>query len=132
MGGQVADVGGCEACGPERLLHADAHGFAVVLLTYPREAVGGCNALKAFLCSDLSLSDEEVLEHYSHRWKIEVMFKQQKRYLGLKSFMIRSAKAIDRFLIILTLAWFWFTWQAGSVLPFSAGIRRYRGALSIF
>lgn len=105
---------------------------AVVLLTYPRETFGVCTALKAFLCSDLSLSDEEVLEHYSHRWKIEVMFKQQKRYLGLKSFMIRSAKAIDRFLIILTLAWFWFTWQAGSVLPFSAGIRRYRGALSIF
>lgn len=79
---------------------------AVVLLTYPKEAFGVCTALKVFLCSDLSLSDEEVLEHYSHRWKIEVMFKQQKQYLGLKSFMIRSAKAIDRFLIILTLAWF--------------------------
>ena len=46
--------------------------------------------------------------------------------------MIRSAKAIDRFLIILTLAWFWFTWEAGAVLPFSVGIRRYRGTLSIF
>lgn len=79
---------------------------AVVLLTYPKEAFGVCTALKVFLCSDLSLSDEEVLVHYSHRWKIEVMFKQQKQYLGLKSFMIRSAKAIDRFLIILTLAWF--------------------------
>lgn len=105
---------------------------AVVLLTYPKDAFRVCTALKAFLCSDLSLSDEEVLEHYSHRWKIEVMFKQQKRYLGLKSFMIRSAKAIDRFLIILTLAWFWFTWETGAVLPFSVGIRRYRGALSIF
>ena len=77
---------------------------AVVLLTYPKEAFGVCTALKVFLCSDLSLSDEQVLEHYSHRWKIEVMFKQQKQYLGLKSFMIRSAKVIDRFLIILTLA----------------------------
>ena len=46
---------------------------AVVLLTYPKEAFGVCTALKVFLCSDLSLSDEEVLEHYSHRWKIEVM-----------------------------------------------------------
>lgn len=102
-----------------------------MLLTYPKEAFGVCTALKASLCSDLSLSDEEVLEHYSHRWKIEVMFKQQKRYLGLKYFMIRSAKAIDRFLFILTLAWFWFTWQAGSVLPFPVGIHRYRGVLSI-
>lgn len=104
---------------------------AVVLLTYPKEAFGVCTALKVFLCSDLSLSNEEVLEHYSHRWKIEVMFKQQKQYLGLKSFMIRSAKAIDRFLIILTLAWFWFTRKTGFVLPFSVGIRRYRGLLSI-
>ena len=104
---------------------------AVVLLTYPKEAFGVCTALKVFLCSDLSLSDEEVLEHYSHRWKIEVMFKQQKQYLGLKSFMIRSAKAIDRFLIILTLAWFWFTRETEFLLPFSVGIRRYRGILSI-
>ncbi len=51
---------------------------AVVLLTYPKEAFGVCTALKVFLCSDLSLSDVEVLEHYSHRWKIEIMFKQQK------------------------------------------------------
>ena len=60
------------------------------------------------------------------------MFKQQKQYLGLKSFMIRSAKAIDRFLIILTLAWFWFTRETEFLLPFSVGIRRYRGILSIF
>ena len=46
--------------------------------------------------------------------------------------LIRSAKAIDRFLIILTLAWFWFTQKTGFVLPFSVGIRRYRGLLSIF
>ena len=45
--------------------------------------------------------------------------------------LIRSAKAIDRFLIILTLAWFWFTQKTGFVLPFSVGIRRYRGLLSI-
>ena len=105
---------------------------AIVLLTYPKEAFGVCTALKVFLCSDLSLSDEEVLEHYSHRWKIEVMFKQQKQYLGLKSFMIRSAKAVDRFLIILPLAWFWFTRETELLLPFSVGIRRYRGILSIF
>ena len=55
-----------------------------------------------------------------------------KAILWLKSFMIRSAKAIDRFLIILTLAWFWFTRQTGVVLPFSVSIRRYRGSLSIF
>ena len=65
--------------------------------------------MKVFLCSDFTLTDAEILEHYTHRWKIEVMFKQQKRYLGLKSFMIRTAMAIDRFRIILTVAWFFLT-----------------------
>ena len=105
---------------------------AVVLLTYPKEAFGVRTALKLFLCSDLRLSDEEILEHYTHRWKIEVMFKQQKHYLGLKSFMVRSAKAIDRFLIILEIAWFCFTWVSGGAMPFSQGLRHYRGYLSIF
>ena len=105
---------------------------AIVLLTYPKEAFGVCTALKVFLCSDLSLSDEEVLEHYSHRWQIEVMFKQQKHYLGLKSFMIRSAIAIDRLLIIMTIAWFCFSWRTGCAMPFSMGIQYYRTPLAIF
>lgn len=62
---------------------------AVVLLTYPKGKFGVCNTLKVFLCSDLTLTGAEILEHYTHRWKIEVMFKQQKRYLGLKSFMMQ-------------------------------------------
>lgn len=71
-----------------------------------KEKFGVGNTLKVFLCSDFTLTDAEILERYTHRWKIEVMFKQQKRYLGLKSFMIRTATAIDRFRIILTVAWF--------------------------
>lgn len=84
-----------------------------------------------FLCSDFTLTDAEILEHYTHRWKIEVMFKQQKRYLGLKSFMIRTAIAIDRFLIILTVAWFFLTCKNGVFLPLYVGIRSYRGVLAI-
>ena len=45
---------------------------------------------------------------------------------------LRSAKAIDRFPIILTLTWLWFTRETELLLPFSVGIRRYRGILSIF
>ena len=71
-------------------------GHAVVLLSYPKHSFRKESALRLFLCSDSSLSDEEILSHYSRRWKIEVMFKQHKMYLGLKSVMVRSAKAIDR------------------------------------
>ena len=82
---------------------------AVVLLSYPETAVGKKNALRVFLCSDASLSDQTILEYYAHRWKIEVFFRSHKRYMGLKSFMVRSAKAIDRLLLILSVAHFFFS-----------------------
>ena len=104
---------------------------AVVLLTYPKEKFGTCNTLEVFLCSDFTLTGAEILEHYTHRWEIEVMFKQQKRYLGLKSLMIRTAIAIDRFLIILTVAWAFLTCKDGVPQPLCVGARRYRGVLSI-
>ena len=72
---------------------------AVVLLSYPNASVGKKNALRVFLCSDTSLSDETILDYYANRWSIEVFFRSHKRYLGLKSFMVRSAKAFDRLLL---------------------------------
>lgn len=105
---------------------------AVILLTFPKNAFGKKNALRVFICSDISLSDEEILSHYTHRWKIEVMFKQHKMYMGLKSFMVRSVKAIDRLLIIFPLAHFFFVFGMGTSLPFSTGIRLVRDMLCIF
>ncbi len=105
---------------------------AVVLLSYPKDAFGNKKALRVFICSDSDLSDEEILSHYTHRWKIEVMFKQQKMYLGLKSFMIRSAKAIDRLLVILPLAHFFFIVLFDAMLSLSDAIRRFRALLCSF
>ncbi len=102
---------------------------AVVLLSYPKDAFGNSQALRVFLCSDLSLDDRTILEYYSHRWKIEVMFRSQKRYMGFKSFMVRAAKAFDRLLTILCLAHFFFTCGFGSNLPFEASIRSCRASL---
>lgn len=45
--------------------------------------------------------------------------------------MIRAAIAIDRFLIILTVAWFSLTCKNGVLLPLYAGIRSYRGVLAV-
>lgn len=83
---------------------------AAVLLFYPKDAFGSKKALSVFICSDLGLSDEEILSHYTHRWKIEAMFKMQKMYMGLKSFMVRPAKAIDRLTCYLSLSSFLFLW----------------------
>ena len=105
---------------------------AVVLLSYPKDAFGSKKALRVFICSDFGLSDGEILSHYTHRWKIEVMFKQQKMYLGLKSFMVRSAIAIDRLFVILPLAHLFFIVLFDAALPLSAAIRRFRTLLGSF
>ena len=105
---------------------------AVVLLSYPKNAFGKKIALRVFVCSDLKLSDAEILKHYSHRWKIEVMFKQHKMYMGLKSFMVRSAMAIDRLFIILPLAHFFLIAFWGDFLPWSAAIHRFRAICATF
>jgi len=39
----------------------------------------------AIVSTDLSLSDEEIIRIYGFRWNIEVNFKIQKQYLGLKT-----------------------------------------------
>lgn len=90
---------------------------AVVLLSYPVNRFGKTESLRAFLCSDTTLTDEEILEHYSHRWKIEVMFRNYKQRFGVKTFMVRTALAIDRLLIVAVFAGFVFhalNWTPGA------------------
>ena len=107
-------------------------GHAAVLLSYPKNAFGKGQALRLFLCSDSSFSDEEILSHYTRRWKIEVMFKQHKMYLGLKSFMVRSAKAIDRMLVIFPFVHFFFLSLSAFRGSLSAGIHLFRDFLCTF
>jgi hypothetical protein len=99
---------------------------AVILLTYPKAQFGVKSAFRAFICTDTDLSDNEILEHYAHRWSIETFFQLQKKYFGLNKFMIRSVKAIDSFLIILAVAHFFFTTALGKLLSFADSIHFLR------
>ena len=38
-----------------------------------------------FVCTDMTLSEEDILQLYTHRWKIEVYFKVSKNYLKLRT-----------------------------------------------
>jgi len=98
----------------------------VVLITYPHDCFGEKSALRAFICTDLSMDSADILNHYANRWQIEVFFKQMKHYFGLDKFMIRSAAAIDRFLIILSLAYFFYVTALGFAISFSNGVRNLR------
>ena len=66
-----------------------------------------------------------------NRWRIEVMFRSQKRYMGFNSFMVRTVKALARLLVILSLAHFFFSCGQGLILPFHTGLRFARAAFGI-
>ena len=80
---------------------------AVVLISYPEDAFGNPQALRAFLCTDMELDSPTILQYYRNRWDIEVFFKQQKNLFGFGGYQIRCTKGIERFWLILSLASFY-------------------------
>ena len=99
---------------------------AVVLITYPEKAFGKEHALRAFLCTDVSLDCATILEYYRNRWGIEVFFKQQKNLLGFSGYQMRSARGIDRFWIILTLVSMYCVIGGEQTVPLGDGVRSLR------
>ena len=77
---------------------------AIVLFSYPEKAFGKPKALRTFLCMDVSLSTNEILDNYVCRWPIEVFFRQCKNKLALDSYQIRSAQGIRRYWLIMSFA----------------------------
>lgn len=55
-------------------------------------------------------------------------FHSHKRYMDLKSFMVRAAQALDRLPLVLALAHLPFPCALGHVVPFRAGLRLCRAA----
>ena len=99
---------------------------AAVLITYPENAFGKANALRAFLCTDVSLDTPTILEYYRKRWKIEVFFKQQKNLLGFSGYQMRSLNGIDRFWILLSLVSFYCVVGGEQLVPLGDGVRSLR------
>ena len=79
---------------------------AVILLTYPEKAFGNPKALRAFISTNVSLCTKEILDCYVERWSIEVFFRQCKNTLALDSYQIRSSKGIQRYWLLMSLAYF--------------------------
>ncbi|MBJ6361635.1 IS701 family transposase [Paenibacillus sp. MAHUQ-46] len=69
---------------------------AVILLCWPEQAFGEQKALRAFLCTDVSLTTETICTYYSKRWPIEIFFRQSKNNLGFDTYQVRSATAFIR------------------------------------
>lgn len=62
-------------------------------------------ALSYFMSTDLSFSTKTVLQGYSWRWSGEVVNFYTKTQLGLADFRVRSYEAVDRYMVVVHLAW---------------------------
>jgi hypothetical protein len=62
-------------------------------------------ALSYFMSTDLSCSTKAVLQGYSWRWSCEVVNFYTKTQLGLADFRVRSYAAVDRYMVVVHLAW---------------------------
>lgn len=97
---------------------------AVVLLSWPEDALFKEGALKVFICTETEIDTQMILSHYSKRWPIEIFFRQNKMELGLDRYQIRSAKAIKRFWILNMLTYFYcVTGTTESFCPFGIGLK---------
>lgn len=63
------------------------------------------NALSYFMSTDFSCSTQAVLQGYSGRWSCEVVNFYTKTQLGLADFRVRSYEAVDRYMVVVHLAW---------------------------
>ena len=94
---------------------------AVVLLSYPEKAFGNPKALRAFLSTDVSLTANEILLYYICRWPIEIFFRQCKDKLALDRYQIRSAKGIQRYWLLMSLAHYICVMGTGKSCSFGNG-----------
>ncbi len=94
---------------------------AVVLLSYPEKVFGNPKALLAFLSTDVSLTTNEILSCYVCRCPIEVFLRQRKNKLALESYQIRSAKGIQRYWLLMSLAHYICVMGTGKSCSFENG-----------
>lgn len=72
---------------------------------------------KYFLCTNLSLSPEEILTFYQKRWPIEVDNYYVKQLLGLGDFRVQSYEAVEKWFAIIFLAYTFLQWRLNHARP---------------
>jgi len=95
---------------------------SVVLLSWPEQAYKNPKALRAFICTDISLETTTILEYYSRRWCIETFFGQSKDTLGFGKYQIRSIKGIERLWTFMSLCHLLCTTGLGCDMAFEDGL----------
>ena len=96
---------------------------AAVLLCWPKDGFKNPRCLHAFLCTNTELDTQTILSYYSQRWPIEIFFRHSKGNLGLNNYQVRSAKAIDRILVLIALTYLYCVSSSGQYRPLGPGLR---------
>ena len=60
---------------------------------------------KFWVSSDLEADTNTLLEHIAQRWDIEVLFADVKELLGIDQYQLMSAEAIQRFWVLVMVAY---------------------------
>jgi len=102
---------------------------AVVLTSYSKNAFGSSRALRAFICTDCSLSTQEILNLYQERWSIEVFFQQAKQRLALDKYQIRTSTGIRRYWLLMSLAFYICCLGTGAFMLLPDGLIAFQTAL---
>jgi DDE superfamily endonuclease len=71
----------------------------------------GGHAPRYFLCTDTSLSCQEVLQRYQKRWAIETDYWWAKLDLGLGDYRLRSYEAVDRWYTVVYAVLAYLYWH---------------------
>ena len=83
-----------------RLTHLSFDVCVLISKRHPRDTHP-----KYFLCTDLSLSAQQILSIYQKRWPVEVDNFYVKQHLGLADFRVRSYEATEKWFAVVFLAW---------------------------
>ena len=97
---------------------------ATIVLSWPKDALFNEKALKAFISLDPNMDTQTLLNHYVHRWPIEIFFRESKRRLGLDDYQVRSERSIRTYFILLILTYVYCELEvSGGTLNFSKGLK---------
>ena len=94
---------------------------AVVLISYPENAFHNPKGLRAFVCTDVSLTTMEILNAYVKRWPVELFFRQSKGKLALDKYQIRSSQGIRRYWLLMSLVHLLCCTKTGKFCSFENG-----------
>jgi DDE superfamily endonuclease len=72
----------------------------------------GVRTPKYFVCTDVTLSAQEILRRYQHRWSQEVDYWYVKLQLGLGDFRLRGHEATSKWYAVVYLVLVYLYWQS--------------------